>query len=252
MTETEGIYVYGVARAEDDLSELGPRREDVPEVRVIELNGLAALVTDAGPDDEASMRESLMAHARVLERAAATATVLPMRFGMVFPDDEAVVRDLLEARHDDLVALLDRFDGHVQMTLKVNYREDAFLRELMSANPEIERLREAIRGGSEQETYNDRVRLGELISAGVEERRQRDGGEILERLNDIAVAGLSEPPETEFMVLNAPFLIERARQQEFEDAVEEIAANRAELMTFRLLGPMPAYHFVSWEQPAWA
>jgi hypothetical protein len=53
-------------------------------------------------------------------------------------------------------------------------------------------------------------------------------------------------------VLNIPFLVARDRQEEFEDAVEEVAQERQERMRFRLLGPMPVYNFIDVEEPAWA
>jgi hypothetical protein len=248
----QGIYVYGVVPADAQLPDLTRGDDRTPDVRIVESDDLTAIVSRAGGEDEASVRDSVMAHARVLEAAIEAAPVVPMRFGMVFPDEEAVRSDLLEARHDELARWLKRLEGHVQVTVKVTYHEDAVLREIVAADPEIARLSEATRGGAEEATYNDRVRLGELVNAAIEQRRQRDGTEILERLNPLAVASLTEPPEKEFMVLNAPFLVERDRLSEFDATLEEVAAERLDLMSFRLLGPMPAYHFVSWEEPAWA
>jgi hypothetical protein len=54
------------------------------------------------------------------------------------------------------------------------------------------------------------------------------------------------------MVAHAVFLLQRDRMQEFDDTLEEIARDRAELMRFRLLGPMPAYNFIDFKEPAWA
>jgi Gas vesicle synthesis protein GvpL/GvpF len=246
--QVEGIYVYGVVPAGTELPDVG----NAPDVRTVESEDLAAIVSPAGGDDEASVRESVMAHARVLEAAVESAPVVPMRFGMVFPDEDTVRSDLLEARHDELVRWLDTLEGHVELVVKVTYDEDVVLREIVAGDREIARLRESTRGGDDEATHNDRVRLGELVNAAIEQRRQADGMEILERLNPLAVASLTEPPEKEFMVLNAPFLVERSRLSEFDGTLEEIASERLERMNFRLLGPMPAYHFVSWEEPAWA
>lgn len=246
--QVEGVYVYGVVPAGAQLPEV----RDAPEVGIVESGDLAAIVSPAGGDDETAVRDSVMAHARVLEAVVENGPVVPMRFGMVFPDEDAVRRDLLEARQDDLVRWLGTLADHVELVVKVTYHEQAVLSEIVAGDQEIARLREATRGGADEATYNDRVRLGELVNAAIEERRQRDGMEILERLNPLAVASLTEPPEKELMVLNAPFLVERGRLSEFDSTLEEIASERLDLMAFRLLGPMPAYHFVTWEQPAWA
>ena len=158
--------------------------------------------------------------------------------------------DLLQARHDELTQLLERFDGRVQMTLKVSYNEERVLREILESNDEIAQLREAVRGSSKEESRDARIRLGEMVNAAIEERRERDGAEILEQLKSVSLAGVPQPLENELMVLNAPLLVERKQLDAFEDAVDEVAKGKAELMRFKLLGPMPAYHFIDLEEPA--
>ena len=68
----------------------------------------------------------------------------------------------------------------------------------------------------------------------------------------MSLAGVPQPLENELMVLNAPLLVERKQLDAFEDAVDEVAKSREKLMRFKLLGPMPAYHFTDVEEPAWA
>jgi hypothetical protein len=101
-------------------------------------------------------------------------------------------------------------------------------------------------------TRDARVRLGELINNALEQRRQQDTEEILEHLKPTVVAGTINDIEKEFMVLNVPFLIERDRQSEFEEALDRVAQEREGRMHFTLQGPMPAYDFIDLEEPAWA
>jgi hypothetical protein len=114
----------------------------------------------------------------------------------------------------------------------------------VDGNEEIASLKENMREGSEDATREIRVRLGELVSNALEQRRERDSVEILEPLKEVSLAATVDGLEMEFMVLNAPFLVERDRQEEFERAVEEVADERRDRMRFRLLGPMPAYNFI--------
>jgi gas vesicle protein GvpL/GvpF len=249
--EKQNVWVYGVVPAGAALEEL-ERREGLPDVWVVEAGDLGAIVGNAPDGDAKETRNQALAHARVLEAAVVDAPVVPFRFGIMVPGDQEVGSDLLDAYHDNLAPLLERVESRLQMTLKVYYREDALLREIVDSEPEIAQLREAMREGPEEATRDVRARLGELVSTAVEQRRERDSADILERLKPVSVAAVVEGLEKEFMVLNAPFLVERDRQQEFEDAVEEIAQERQERMSFRLLGPMPAYNFLDVEEPAWA
>lgn len=253
MNDTQqNTWIYGVVPAGAALEEI-ERRDNLPEVWVVEAGDLGAIVGDPPEENAKATRDQALAHARVLEAAIVDAPVVPMRFGIIVPGgDEAVGSELLDARHDELTRLLSKFEDRVQMTLKVSYDDDAVLREIVENEPEAAQLREQARQGSEIETRNARVRLGELISTALEQRRERDKTDIFERLKPVSIAAVDEAVETEYMVLNAPFLIERDRIEEFEEAVDEVAHQRQGRMHFTLLGPMPVFNFLEVEEPAWA
>jgi hypothetical protein len=242
-----GTYVYGIVRAGAPLDSVAGD-DGLPVVRLIEAGDIAALVS-AGP--ERAAREVVLNHGRVLEAALDGSPVVPLQFGMVMTDDDAVRNEILDGHHDELADLLDRLEGRVQMTLKVYYHEDVVVAEILSSDPKLAELRASIQGSSEDQTRNQRIKLGEAINAAMDQRRQRDGQEILDRLRPLADAVALEPPEDELMVAHVAFLLQRDRLEEFDATVEEIAQPQVELMRFRLLGPMPAYNFIDLKEPAW-
>jgi len=244
----QGTYVYGIVRAGASLDPIDAVEDGLPEVRLVEAGDLAALVSD-GP--ERASRELVLSHGRVLEAALESSPVLPLRFGMVVTDEDAVRDEILEAHHDELAQLLERFEGRVQLTLKVYYHEDVVVAEILASDENVARLREAIRGRPEDASRKERIALGERINAAIEKRRKRDGQEIMGRLRPLADAVTLEPPEDELMVAHAGFLLQRDRIQEFDTTLEDMAQEGAELLRFRLLGPMPAYNFVDFKEPAW-
>jgi hypothetical protein len=245
--ERQDTWVYGVVPAGTSLKEVERRGEDLPDVSVVEAGDLGAIVGKAPEDDEKGTRNQALAHARVLEAAVLDAPVVPFRFGIIVPADDEVEEGLLTEHHDELAQHLKNVEDRLQMTLKVYYHEDAVLREIIEKEPEIAELREKMGEESEEASRDVRVRLGELISNAVEQRRQRDTGDIAERLDAVSLATAAQDLEEEFMVLNVAFLVERERQREFEEAVEEVADERQERMRFRLLGPMPPYNFIAAE-----
>ena len=123
MTE---VHVYGVvsASAKIDIAEDG--------VRLIVHRDVAALVSDIGHGEMQAVRV-LRAHWRVLEQAASTATVIPVRFGTVMADERAVVDDFLEPSHDELARALAEMAGKVQLTVKGFYEEDALMTSVVGA-----------------------------------------------------------------------------------------------------------------------
>jgi hypothetical protein len=254
MTADSGstrTWVYGVVPAGASLDELERRRDDLPDVWVVEAGDLAAVVGAMPEQNEKGTRDRALAHAHVLEAAAADASIVPLRFGTVAEGgDDGVASELLEARHDEFTRLLENLDGKVQLTLKVSYDETALMHEIIESEPDVAQLRDAVRDRGAEASQDERVRLGELVSTAVELRRERDSADIVERLDPAAAATAPGPLESEFMVVNASFLVARDRQPDFERAVEEVAEERRQRMRFRLLGPMPAYDFIDAGAPA--
>jgi hypothetical protein len=46
------------------------------------------------------------------------------------------------------------------------------------------------------------------------------------------------------MILNAAFLVEKAREPEFDAAIQALDAEMNNLMTFKYIGPLPPFNFV--------
>lgn len=250
--DERGTWVYGVVPGDAPLAELARRQDGLPRVRVVEAGDLAAVVGQVPENDAQGTRDQALAHAHVLEAVAADTPVVPFRFGTIAGTDEDVGTQLLEGQRDQLRALLDKVDGNIQMTLKVNYREDVVLREIVDDYPEIQRLREATAGQSEEAVHDELVKLGELVNNAIDEHRSRDAAELLEGLRPVSLAIVEEPLEKELMLLNAACLVARDSRPEFEDTLERLAGERSERMTFRLLGPLPTYSFLDTEETAWA
>ncbi|MBO0849056.1 MAG: GvpL/GvpF family gas vesicle protein, partial [Pseudonocardia sp.] len=203
---------------------------------------LAALVSDIPTDHALGTRDDLVGHERVLDEVAGSAAVLAMRFPAVVEEAD-VVDDLLAPHHDRFVEILAELDGRVQYTLKGSYHHDNVLRELLATDPEIRSLRERIDGLPEDASYYDRVRLGELVVGALETRREADAADMVRRLGPTVVATVEHRPANPDDVINAGFLVERAREREFSDAVEEVGREFDGRVRLRLLGPLAPYDF---------
>jgi Gas vesicle synthesis protein GvpL/GvpF len=247
------VYVYGIARAADPIDVAAPGVGSSPNpVRHIVHGELVALVSDVDSGPLVAAR-GLRAHWRVLEEAARRATVLPVRFGTVMENDDAVAGQFLAPRHDHLVAQLDRLSGKVQLSVKAFYEEDRLLRGVVQRSRAVAQLRDRVRGRPQAATYYDRIQLGELVAGEVEQARERDTAMVLERLEPLAVAVRREPPAGAEGAVNAAFLVERARVDEFSEAVAQLADEVEGHMRLRYVGPLPPYSFTEEEVVgAWA
>jgi Gas vesicle synthesis protein GvpL/GvpF len=249
MTAADAVkptYVYGLVKAGTALPEglagLGPSGR----VSTIVHGHVAAIVSDVPIGRPLGARGDLVAHETVLDAVASRAAVVPMRFPAVVEED-AVVDELLAPNEDRFLTLLDGLENRVQYTLTGRYEQDAVLREILEGDPEIAALREKIRSLPEDATYYHRVRLGELVVQTLEDRREVEAAEIVDRLEPLAVTTASNPLGAPEDVVNTAFLVERGRRQEFEDAVESVGKDLVGRIRLRLLGPVAPYDFVDEE-----
>jgi hypothetical protein len=235
-------YVYGIVES----NARAPKAKGIAGARlaVVPGDGAAALVSDL-PDGQVRMgRDEVLMHAEVLDHALANGTVLPMRFGVVMDGSEEVRRQLLEPHGEDLRTQLSDLAGKVEVNVRAIYEEDVLLREVVSEDPEIGNLRNAIRDRPEDATYYERIRLGELVAKTVEARRHQDAQAIIDSLAPETLAVDVGAPAHERVVVSASFLVERTRLDAFDELLETVARDQAGRMRFKLTGPRAPHSFV--------
>ncbi|MGI5269340.1 GvpL/GvpF family gas vesicle protein [Nonomuraea sp. CA-218870] len=239
-------YVYGIVPVD---VEVEPGTEGVGEpagqVRLVTYDQVAALVSDVETDRPLGRPRDLETHQRLLDRAAAEVPVLPFRFGAVLTDSDAVVEELLKPYHDAFVGALHDVEGRTQYVVNARYDERAILGEVLRANDEAAMLRERIAGRPEGATRNERMRLGEIIEHSIAEEREEDTATVVEDLEDRCEQLVVRDPGHERDAAHVAALVERDRQAEFEQAVDELARDWSGRAEVRLLGPMAPYDFVS-------
>jgi hypothetical protein len=235
-------YVYGVVPG----GRKSPRAKGIgkKQVRIVDADGLGALTSDVPPGELEAGREELLAHSHVLERAIEQGTVLPMQFGVVMPDESAVREQLLDPHRLELEAQLEEMEGKFEVSLKAMYDERALLTEVIDEDREIAKLRDELQGQPEDATHFERIRLGELIAAAVNAKRDRDSDEMLQRLAEKAVAVQVGEPVHERMALNASFLVDRQAQKQFDQEVDRIAEEQGGRLRFKYTGPLAPHSFV--------
>jgi hypothetical protein len=234
-------YVYGITAAShptlpEDLVGVG---DPALPVRVLKEGDLAAIVSDS-PEGLRPKRRDLLAHQNVLSEAGADGCILPMRFGSVAPDDDTVTGVLAE-RQEHYKERLRTLDGKVEYNVKATHDEEAVLHRVMSDNPDVRAMAEANRqagGGS----YEDRLRLGEMVVAAVKAREAEDAGLVQRALEPLADA-ISVGPESSGWLANVSFLVERDSAASFLESVDELRKAHPHL-ELRVNGPLPPYSFV--------
>lgn len=235
-------YVYGIVEA--TATKPRGRGIDGAPLRLIAGEDAAALVSELASSRLRLGREEVLLHAEVLDRALARGPVLPMRFGVVMDDEDDVRGRLLDEHGPDLKAQLTEMQGKVEIRIRATYDEQALYRDVVREHPQIASLRNAVAGQPEDAGYYDRIRLGELVAAAVERRRELDAHTIIDALREHAQAVETGEVSHERVVAQASFLVERSRLTEFNASVDQVAEGYGGKIRFKYTGPLPPHSFV--------
>jgi hypothetical protein len=237
------VYVYGVVRA----AAIAPRCSGVLEERValVKSGAVAALLSHIRTKRVRAKRRDLLAHSDVLQAAHSTGVVLPLRFGTLFADEGDLRARFLEPRHDELLALLGRYEGMSEMRLRASYHDrDDVLAAIVAGDPEIAALRDATRGREASEARL--LRLGELVAKRYEARRAADEDAVVRRLAQRAVeARVDDARDDELTITKASFLIRDDDRRAFDELLDSVALGVRHLVGFTCTGPLPPHSFVS-------
>jgi hypothetical protein len=195
------------------------------------------------------------AHDRVVTAAADAAPVIPLPIFSLFRD-EAAIRAMLSERREELGRLFARLRGAREYTVRV-YRDDAKLNTALSdLSPHIRELE----GSAARATPGQRYLLQRKLDEARRTELKRVSGAVSQEtyrvLSPVARAAVREPlpaalatmeegsASTQPAILNASFLVDDERLDEFRRTLSDVIALRSP-GGFRVdfTGPWPAYHF---------
>jgi hypothetical protein len=240
-------YLYGIVPEQlpQDAHPMTAGVGDPPRpVRILRHRALAALVSDVSLPEVSSenlrlMRRNMKAHSAILNALVGRSTVLPVRFGVVFPDEPALIAKVLEPQQAVLKRYLAELEGAVEVTLKATYIEDRVLAQVVSEQPQL-----VAHGRGSRATYQSKLEMGRRIAAAIQARRDQEGQWIVDKLRKSVRAIRINKTLSDLMALNASFLVDRERMPSFDKELERVHAQVGEYIKLDCVGPLPAYSFV--------
>ncbi|WP_409472142.1 GvpL/GvpF family gas vesicle protein [Streptomyces sp. HC307] len=233
------LYVYAITEAShplrlDDLKGVG----ESSELRVVRGDSLCAVVSEA-PEDLSVARRNLEAHHTVQERLWSDGVTLPLGFGFIAQDEEAV-RAVLEQSAEQYSQRLAELTGRVEFNVKGVQDEDTLLRQIVEESDRIRELNEATREG--RGSPEQRVELGQLVAQEVQARQEALAERVVAALRPLGYAENLSAPSQQYFV-NASFLVDGEKSEEFTNACAELSEQLPEGAELRLGGPLPPYSF---------
>ncbi|MGW0118557.1 GvpL/GvpF family gas vesicle protein [Streptomyces sp. NPDC003327] len=235
------LYVYAVTKSShplrlDGLDAVGGDSGSAP--RPVRGDTVCAVVSEA-PEELAMERRDLERHLAVQERLWADGATLPLSFGSLAQDEEAV-RALLDQQAEQFVERLEELAGRAEFNVKGLLDEEVMLRQIVEESEDIRDLNAVTRDGGG--TYEDRLQLGQRVSEEVQARQEALAESVLAALRPHVRAERMAEPSQQYFV-NVSFLVDDEHAEAFNRAVEELAEGRSDGVEIRIRGPLPPYSF---------
>ena len=228
----EGQYIYciiGTGEARH-FGHIGIGDQGEP-VTTIAYRDLGAVVSNVLMTKYVISKKTMVAHERVVETVMRDYTVLPVRFYTVAPNAEEI-RSLLRRRYPEFKKLLRELDNKVELGLKALWKDlGAIFNQIVRENKELK-------------ASPGKRAVSKMIKLALEKKKAEEGEALLRPLRQISSDFCFNRTYGDDMLMNAAFMVDRAREREFDSAVEKLSAHYGDRIEFKYVGPAPPYSFV--------
>lgn len=237
----KGKYLYGVIKREASWHPFSG-------LTTVAYQKLAAVVEEKEVEDyhklpkEETVRE-LIAHQQIIEKIMEQSPILPVKFGTILKDEEKV-KSVLEKGYFFLRNSLRDIEDKIELDLVCFWNVEKASQMVYQKSKKVRNLQEKIIK-KEEVTFEDKILLGKLVADYLASKREKLRNQILKVLKKEAFESCSHALADVNMLLNQAFLIEKKRQEVFNQALNQLDSKFAGLLNFRLVGPLPPYSFAT-------
>ncbi|WP_078067412.1 GvpL/GvpF family gas vesicle protein [Streptomyces jeddahensis] len=190
------------------------------------------------------LSDTARAHEKVIAALTTVTSPLPLRLATVFRDDSGV-RTMIEAEHERLHTALERIAGRIEWGVKVYVDPEKTAPQGQSAAAEP-----TVKPATGRD-YLRHKRAERQRQDTIWERAEHFARRLHEHLSRHARATRLHPPQNPALsrapgrnVLNAAYLVDRSRSEEFVELVDRTKDEEPGLRV-ELTGPWAAYSFSS-------
>jgi hypothetical protein len=249
MTAT---YIYAIIPTGDQVifDEVSGVDDEHDEVYTVPHRDIAAVVSASPLADYRGLKRDeavryLVPHQRVVEVVMQSFPALPVKFGTVLPDKTWVHR-LLTQGETLFHTALEKLSGLVQMEVVVLWDLQEVFQEI-GQEEHIVQLKAQVAGRPPEETLIERVAIGQMAHASLEQRRISLRDYLIQWLQKVALGLVVNPSMGDSMVANVALLVDEAGQEALDQRLELLDEEFEGQLTFRCVGPLPPYSFATVE-----
>jgi hypothetical protein len=244
--EKEGKYIYCIIETKQERN-FGPigigQRGD--EVLTIGYDDLSMVVSNYPLTKITAGKENMLAHQKAIEQVMKEFdSVLPVRFGTIASSADEI-RNLLDRRYREFKTALKDMDHKIELGVKGLWENMDFLfNEIVEENGTIKNLKEAIAKESKTDTQA-KMGLGRMVKQALDEKKKEQTEEIVDKLRRASYEHKLNDTIGDEMFMNAAFLVDKGREKEFDNIMDDLSDDYKDRIKFMYAGPLPVFNFVN-------
>jgi len=243
--DKSGHYIYCIigTRQERNFRSIGIDKTDA---LTVSYDDLSMVVSNHPITKIVVNRQNMLAHEKVIEEVMKEFdSVLPVRFGTIASGADEI-RNLLDRRYREFKTLLRDMEHKIELGVKGLWIDmDAVFKELTCENKEIKRLKEKIQSDSNKKNIPAKMEAGRMVEIALAEKKEKEALKIVDVLRRIAFDIKLNKTAGDEMFINAAFLVDKGREKEFDNIMDDLSREYKERMKFMYAGPLPVFNFVN-------
>lgn len=235
-------YLFAVVPAETAGTYDCPGIEGKPVHAIVE-GRLAAVVCDIEGSRIRPERRHLAAHQGVLKRLLADTTPLPLSFGTL-ADNPQAIRGFLRRHKRAFLEQLARVEGKVEMGVRVTWDVPNIFEFFVNAHAELCEARDRLLDGGRNPTQEEKIEIGRQFDRLLGEDRESYTEQVERVLLTVCSEVKASKCRNEREVMKLACLVPRKAQEEFGNAVFAAAQLFDNNFAFDYNGPWAPHNFV--------
>ncbi|MFZ2602510.1 MAG: GvpL/GvpF family gas vesicle protein, partial [Candidatus Omnitrophota bacterium] len=149
-------------------------------------------------------------------------------------------------RYREFKNALRDLDHKVELGVKGVWKDmEIIFKEIAEENKEVRMAKEEIQNVGNKKNIQAKIEVGKLVEEALAEKKEKEAERIVDTLRRIAFDYKLNKAVGDEMFMNAAFLVDKGREKEFDNIMDDLSEKYKERVKFMYVGPLPAFNFVN-------
>jgi hypothetical protein len=117
-------------------------------------------------------------------------------------------------------------------------------KEIVAENKEIKKAKEEVLQ-NQKIKIQGKIKIGEMVQTALAKKKEKEAEKVVDVLRRTSVDHRLNKTIGDEMFINAAFLVDKGREKEFDNIMEDLSQEYRGRINLKYAGPFPVYNFVN-------